>query len=57
MPIQNDNTVTRIDPATGKVAGAAIPVGNRPSDVAVGGGAVWVANQGDDSVTRIAPGG
>ena len=32
-----------------------ISVGSRPSSVAVGGGSVWVASQGDDRVTRIDP--
>ena len=32
-----------------------IPVGEGPSEVAVGHGAIWVSNTGDDSVTRIDP--
>lgn len=31
----------------------AIEVGNDPADIVVGGGAVWVANLGDSSVTKI----
>ena len=31
------------------------PVGNRPTSVATGLGAVWVANVDDDSVSRIDP--
>ena len=33
--------------------GEPIAVGKSPSDVAVGEGSVWVANAGDDTVTRI----
>jgi len=50
-----DGTLTRIDPATGQVAGGPIRVGRRPTDVAIGAGAVWVANTGDGTVTRIDP--
>ena len=49
------NTVTRIDPDSGRVVGRPIPVGTEPLGVAVGAGAVWVANFGDDTVTRIDP--
>jgi DNA-binding beta-propeller fold protein YncE len=37
------------------VVGNPITVGTRPLGIAVGGGAVWVANNGGDSVTKIAP--
>lgn len=47
-------TVTRIDPATGRVR-SAIPVGRRPDAVAVGPRAVWVLNSGDDTLSRIDP--
>lgn len=47
-----DETVTRLDPATGKVIDA-VAVGDRPAGVAVGHGAAWVANQGSDTVSRI----
>jgi DNA-binding beta-propeller fold protein YncE len=50
-----NGTVSRIDRATGQVAGRPIRVGHRPTDVAVGAGAVWVANSGDGTVTRIDP--
>ena len=33
-----------------------LSVGSRPTAIAYGAGAVWVANRGDDSVTRIDPG-
>jgi DNA-binding SARP family transcriptional activator len=47
-----DETVSRLDPATGKLV-EAVPVGERPGGVAVGNGAVWVANYGSDTVSRI----
>jgi len=54
---QPDGTVTRLDPATGRRRGPAIEVGPQPTDIAVGGGAVWVANSGqmNGTVTRIDP--
>jgi hypothetical protein len=48
-------TVTRIDPATGQVVGDPVRVGDEPGSVSVGEGAVWVANGGDGTVTRIEP--
>jgi YVTN family beta-propeller protein len=48
------DTVTRIDPATGRSV-ATITVGRAPLDIAVTPGAVWVTNAGGDSVTRIDP--
>jgi YVTN family beta-propeller protein len=47
-------TVTRIDPASGKVL-ADIPVPSEPHRVAYGAGAVWVSNWHDNSVSRIDP--
>ena len=47
-------TVSRIDPRRGKVV-KTIPVGPQPDGIAVGLGAVWVANGGDPSVSRIDP--
>jgi DNA-binding beta-propeller fold protein YncE len=54
---QPDGTVTRLDPATGRRQGPAIEVGPEPTDIAVGGGAVWVANSGQmtGTVSRIDP--
>ena len=37
------------------VVGEPIDVGNQPRGVAVGEGSVWVANAGEDTVTRIDP--
>jgi DNA-binding beta-propeller fold protein YncE len=50
-----NGTVSRIDPASRKVTGAAIKVGPVPAAVAVGAGAVWVANSDDGTVSRIDP--
>ena len=47
--------VAVIDPATGETATDPVRVGARPSGVAVGEGAVWVANAGDGTLTRIDP--
>lgn len=48
------NTVAFIDPAKNRVA-ATVPVGIRPSALAYGAGALWVANLDDRAVTRIDP--
>jgi YVTN family beta-propeller protein len=50
-----DDAVSRIDPATNRVAGRPIPVGDSPEGVAVGEGALWVASSRDDTVSRIVP--
>ena len=50
-----DDTVTRIDPAGGKVVGEPIAVGDDPIGIAVGAGAVWTANFRAGTVTRIQP--
>jgi YVTN family beta-propeller protein len=47
-------TVTRIDPASGKVV-ADIPVPSEPHRVTYGAGAAWVGNWHDNSVSRIDP--
>ena len=44
------NTVTRIDRTGSRVT---IPVGNRPSGIAAGAGAMWVAYRGDGTLARI----
>lgn len=49
---QGSNTVSVLN-ADGKLIHAAIPVGQKPGPVAAGLGAAWVANTGDDTVTRI----
>ena len=40
-------------PAPEQVRGKPIAVGSQPRAVAVGGGSAWVANAGDDTVTRV----
>ena len=48
-------TVALVDPATGTADPNDLPVGERPSGIATGAGAVWVAGAGDGTVTRISP--
>ena len=52
-PTASANTVTRVDPTDLLTP---IAVGHGPSGIAVGAGAVWVADTLDDSVVRIDPG-
>jgi DNA-binding SARP family transcriptional activator/ABC-type branched-subunit amino acid transport system substrate-binding protein/DNA-binding beta-propeller fold protein YncE len=46
------NSLAAIDPATGRIV-AEVPVGATPSAVAVGGGAVWVLNADDQTISRV----
>ncbi len=46
------NTIVRLDPGTGEVAGGA-PVGRTPTDVDYGDGLLWVANFDDKTVQSI----
>jgi YVTN family beta-propeller protein len=48
------NALAVVDPGSGELV-ADVPVGTAPSDVAVGAGAVWVANAGSGTVDRIDP--
>jgi YVTN family beta-propeller protein len=48
-----DGTVWWLDPEAARPLLKRIPVGNGPVGVAVGLGSVWVANQLDDTLTRI----
>ena len=50
-----DDTVTRIDAASGEVVGEPIETGDDPIGIAVGDGAVWTANFRDGTVTKIEP--
>jgi YVTN family beta-propeller protein len=50
-----ENSVAVIDPRTNSVV-ADVAVGLRPSGLAVGEGAVWVANEDASTVSRIDPG-
>jgi len=47
-----ENSVAILDPDDGRVV-TDVPVGIRPSGLAVGAGSVWVANLGDNTVTEI----
>jgi DNA-binding SARP family transcriptional activator/DNA-binding beta-propeller fold protein YncE len=48
------NSVAVLDSETGRLVGDVL-VGKQPGAVAVGEGAVWVANEGDQTVMRIDP--
>lgn len=49
-----EDTVTPVDAAASQ-AGEPVAVGSGPIGLALGAGAVWVANSDDDTVTRIDP--
>ena len=49
------NSVAIIDTASNDVVGSISNVGGRPSSIAVGEGAVWVANEDERSLARIDP--
>ncbi len=53
MTSEADDSVSRIDAASGSVK--TIPVGDGPTGIAFGEGAVWVACSGDGTVSRIDP--
>ena len=46
------NSLAAVDPSTGRVV-AEVPVGATPAAVAVGGGAVWVLNADDQTISRV----
>jgi YVTN family beta-propeller protein len=48
------NSIAVIDPAARTIA-AEIPVGGRPSGIAVGEGFVWVGNSDDDTLLQLDP--
>jgi streptogramin lyase len=50
----SSDVLWRIDPHTNLVT-LAIAVGHGPSAIAVGDGAVWVANSRSGSITRVDP--
>jgi streptogramin lyase len=50
-----NGSVLRINPRTGALLGAPIPVGQTPMPLTNGAGAVWVGNADDKTVTRIDP--
>ena len=49
------NFVAAINPRSGRIT-ARIPVGNTPTSIVAGAGAVWVMNADDGTVSRIDPG-
>jgi YVTN family beta-propeller protein len=51
-----DAAIARVDPEAGRRV-ATVNVGNYPVGLAVGGAAVWVADDADNTVTRISAGG
>jgi YVTN family beta-propeller protein len=52
--VRDRDSLLRVDPATNTVVDT-IPVGDGPIGVAVGEGAVWVANELSATVSRIDP--
>jgi YVTN family beta-propeller protein len=48
------NSLAAIDPRTNTVVGS-VPVGTRPGPVTFGSGSLWVANQDDQTISRINP--
>ena len=50
-----DDTVSRISPDTNSVVDT-VAVGDDPSEIAVVGEIVWVANEADGTLSRIEPG-
>ena len=48
------NSVAAVDPKTGRVE-ADVPIGGHPVAIAVGEGAVWVANSDQETLVRIDP--
>jgi hypothetical protein len=48
-------TLTRLDPETLQAVGDPVRVGSEPASITVSGDAVWVANGGDGTLTRVEP--
>ena len=48
-------TLARIDPKTNTLAGRALPIARKPVDVAEASGAVWIADEADDTLVRFDP--
>ena len=55
MACRDDDAVWRIEADLNFGSPRQIPVGNGPTAVAFGAGAVWVANRYDGTVSRIDP--
>ena len=57
MVLKNDsNSVMKINPVTGAVS-SPITVGSNPSALAFDGSSIWVANEGNNSVSKLAAAG
>jgi class 3 adenylate cyclase/streptogramin lyase len=54
LPSVPQNQVGRIDPGSGDIT-AAFAAGSSPTAVAAGEGAVWVASEGSQTITRLDP--
>ena len=54
-PFYKRGSLVRIDAATSRLVGRAVPLGRAPSGLAVGAGSVWVADALDGTVRRIDP--
>jgi YVTN family beta-propeller protein len=54
-PAEEVSTVMRIDPATNKVVGQPIKVGQEPLFLVAGGGSIWVGSHDSKTISRIDP--
>jgi YVTN family beta-propeller protein len=54
LPRIDRQSVGLLDPENGKIL-KEVPVGTKPIAITVGAGSVWVANEGNQTVTRIDP--
>jgi len=55
IPFIRKGVLVGIDPRTNRRVGRAIPLGRAPAAVALGAGALWVADELEGTVTRIDP--
>ncbi len=53
-PVGQAGAIVAIDPATDRVV-ADLPIGRSPSDVATGGGSIWVLDANDQTISQIDP--
>jgi DNA-binding SARP family transcriptional activator/DNA-binding beta-propeller fold protein YncE len=53
-PVGQGGAIVAIDPVTDRVV-ADLPIGRSPSDVAAGGGSIWVLDANDQTVSQINP--
>ncbi|MGH2749755.1 MAG: hypothetical protein ACRDK3_02595 [Actinomycetota bacterium] len=53
VTLPEEDALVRVDPTSLEVSDR-VAVGDNPQGIVVAGGAVWVANQGDNTVTRLA---